>query len=92
MHPLELEERRTYVDPADAGHWVSVYDELIRICRDCVGDREPPESGKCLILRISFPVAASRKERNLPSVTAKVLPSGDRPTASVYDSRSGGME
>ena len=42
MHPLELEERRTYVDPADAKHWVSVYDELIRICRDCVGDREPP--------------------------------------------------
>ena len=42
LHPLELEQRRTYVDPADAKHWVSVYDELIRICRDCVGDREPP--------------------------------------------------
>jgi hypothetical protein len=41
LHPLELEGRRTQADPADAGHWVTVYDELIRICRECVGDREP---------------------------------------------------
>ena len=43
-------------------------------------ERPPPESGKYLTLRSTLPVTASRKQRNLSSLKARVFPSGDAVT------------
>ena len=40
--PLDLEGRRVRPDPADAPHWVAVYQELITTCRQLIGERALP--------------------------------------------------
>src|SRR5207248_834363 len=57
-----------------------------------VTDRPPPDAGKYLNLRSPFPVAASQRQTSLSSLVARVFPSGDSPTASVFDPRSSGRE
>ena len=41
MLRLELEGDRRETDRADARHWITVYDQLIDVCRQTIGDREP---------------------------------------------------
>ncbi len=41
MLRLDLEGQAPREEPADARHWVEVYDELINTCRQIIGNDEP---------------------------------------------------